>query len=227
LTGEKVPSVTTTIKAGIPIPRLAGWAAREAAEYAVSEWDALGEMPPLERIDDIKNAHSRKSEAAANKGDIVHEVIDHWATGKPNDPPKEVAGYVSSFVNFMTEVRPVFVENEVCLWSRKHGYAGTADWIAEINGVTTLGDTKSGRGIYPEAAMQVSALAHADFILRDDGTEEPLPRISQLMVLQVRPRSWHLFEVTAAESAFKAFLAARAIWEWTNEIADHALKMII
>jgi hypothetical protein len=110
--------------------------------------------------------------------------------------------------------------------SRKHGYCGTADWIAEIDGVTVLGDNKTGNGVYPEAAIQLAALGGCDCILRENGQEDPVPPLGSLMVLHVRPRSWKLFEVTARVAAFRVFLAARNIWDWNNEIADQALRRV-
>ena len=59
----------------------------------------------------------------------------------------------------------------------------------------------------------MSALAHADFILRDNGDEEKIPPISDLMVLNVRPRSWKLARVKNSEACFQVFLGARRIYD--------------
>src|SRR5690349_18139839 len=122
VTGEIYPSVTTILDM-INKPALIGWAARMAAEYAVSQWDELGELPPLERVAPIREAHQRVAGDAAGKGDAVHEVVDSWMSGKPHpDSPKAIAPFVSNFISFLTDVRPVFLENEVTLMSREHGY---------------------------------------------------------------------------------------------------------
>ena len=226
LTGEKYPSVTTILDV-ISKPQLVPWSARMAAEYAVAEWDSLTELDPPERIASIKEAHVRVATDAAVKGDAVHKIVDSWMSGRPQpDYPKTIAPFISNFISFLTEVRPVFLETEATLLSREHGFAGTCDWIAEIAGVTCLGDNKTGKRVYPEAALQLSALAACTVILREDGTEDPLPEFGRLLVLHIRPRSWHLHEVTARDSALKTFLAARDIWQWQNEVADHALRQV-
>jgi hypothetical protein len=155
----------------------------------------------------------------------VHKLIECWSTGTPYPTwDKEVEKFVDQFINFMTTVRPVFLESEVTVWSRTHGYAGTADFIAMINGNVVLGDVKTGRNLYPEVGVQLSALANADFIIREDGTEEPLPAIDMLAALHVRPRSWNLNYVNKADESFQCFLAAKAVMEWQRNTAPRVLK---
>lgn len=226
VTRETYPSVTTILDV-ISKPALIPWAARQAATYAVENWETLTLAEPLDRIAEIRDAHERTASTAADKGDLVHDLIDAWSRGEPfAEYPKTVTAFVDQFILFMMEMRPVFLENEVTLWSRTHGFAGTADWVAEIDGITVLGDNKTGKRVYPEAALQLAALAGCDCIIRGDGTEEPIPEFGQLMVLHIRPRSWRLHEVRGRETAFKTFLAARGIWEWNNQVAGHSLRQV-
>jgi hypothetical protein len=223
VTGLEVPSVTTIIGV-IAKPALVGWSAKMAAQYAVSHWRELGEVPALRRVEEIRHAHTRMAGEAADTGDAIHEVIDAWAKGNPHpSPPKGVTGYVNSFISFMADKRPEFIENEVTVWSDKHGYAGTADWIARIGGTVMLGDNKTGRRVYEEAALQVSALASADYILREDGTQVKTPLVTGMAVLHIRPRGWKLIPVMRREENFRAFLAAKEIWEWQQCTAPGAL----
>ena len=71
LTGEAVPSVTTII-AELAKPKLTGWAARLAAEHAVSQWDAMTGWHPNVKIRESKNAHERERDASAVLGTAVH-----------------------------------------------------------------------------------------------------------------------------------------------------------
>jgi hypothetical protein len=223
LTGEEVPSVTTVI-AMMNKPKLVGWSARMAAEYAVSHWEELGRLPVMERVSRIRYAHERVRDEKADLGDAVHNLIDAWQKGKPSpDPPGSINAYVSQFIAFMTEKRPRFLMNEFTVWSDVHGYAGTGDWIAEIAGRIVLGDTKSGRRVYEEAGLQVSALAGADHILTPEGAEIEMPAIDALAVLHIRPRSWKLIPVSRQEENFRAFLACRQIWEWNHHVKPYVL----
>lgn len=219
LTGEKVPSVTTVIDM-IAKPALIGWAAKMAAQHAVANWARLSGLPVQERIDEIRGAHQQYADKKADLGDRVHELIDAWSRGVPHEEAgRDADPYVNSFIAFMSAKRPVFAGNEVTVWSRRHGYAGTADWIARIDGKMVLGDNKTGRRLYPEVGLQLAALAAADFIITPDGAEHPMPELDGVAALHIRPRSWKLVPVTERKACFEAFLAARRLIDWDRETA--------
>lgn len=222
VTSEEVPSVTTVLGM-INKPRLPGWAARKAAEYAVRHWDEMVELPFPEKVDQIRLASERESAAARELGTAVHELIEDWGKGIPHENSPRIAGHANQFISFLMKEKPEFTEQEVTLWSRTHAYAGTADFIAVMHGSTYLGDVKTGRNIHPEAAIQVSALAECDFIIREDGSEEPMPVIDFLAVLHIRPRSWHLIHAGNRAENFSAFLAARELWDWEHDTAPVCL----
>lgn len=225
LTGEIVPSITTVIKGGVPQPWMGPWAAKMAAEHANAHWDRLARVTAYQRIAEMKNAHKVYADEKADIGDIVHDLVDCWSTGRPYpDPPKEVRLYVDRFIDFLTAKRPRFIENEVTLWSRAHGYAGTADFIIDVDDRVFLADLKTGKNLHEEIGLQLSALGHCDFILRPDGTEEPIPGFDGIAGLHLRPRSWKLKEVNESEACFNAFLAAKEIMDWTLNTAPKVLS---
>ena len=224
VTDEQVPSVTTIISGGVPKPALTGWAARTAAEYAVENWATLTALSPEERVTLIKGAHRRRSGTAADLGTAVHDACDHWVRDEPMPQWEDgVEPFMEQFCEFLETRRPEFLMTEVTVWNRTHGYAGTFDWLARIGGKVTLGDHKTGNNVYPEVGLQLSALAHAEFILRPDGTEEPLPQAELLGALHLRPKSWALIHVRNSEECWRAFLAAKAITEWTRKVAPDVL----
>lgn len=222
LTGETVPSVTTCISS-INKPALPRWAAKVAAEYAASHWDALAALEEVERVTLIKGAPWVSSGKAADLGTAVHDAVDAWCTDRPM-PSWEpgVEEFMAQFVDFLEKREPVFVHNEATVWNRTEGYAGTLDWFATIGGRLTLGDTKTGKAVYPEVGLQLAALAHAEFILTPDGEELPIPTPEVLGVLHLRPRSWSLVPVDA-EGCWEAFLAAKSLHHWTSAIAPTVL----
>jgi hypothetical protein len=222
VTGEEVPAVSTVIGM-IAKPNLIGWAAKMGADYAVANWDYLTLSTDAEKISGIKNAHREYADSRGVIGDTVHEAIDAFQKGEPATWDKQTGSYVTQFINFMMDVQPVFLETEVTVWSRKYGYAGTADWIADIGGDIILGDNKTGKRLYPEVGLQLAALAHADFIIRPDGSEELLPPARALKALHIRPRSWHLVEIQHEDRCFQAFLAARKLLEWDQLYAAGVL----
>jgi hypothetical protein len=224
LTGEKVSSVTTIIKGGVPQPWMGPWAAKQAGEYACANWYRLSKLPHSERIAEMKQAHIDYANERGELGDIVHDIVECWGAGKPYpDPPKEVRSYVDRFIDFLVEKKPRFIENEVTLWSHTYGYAGTADFIIEIDGRILLADLKTGKSLHSEIGLQLSALAGCDVILRENGEEHSIPRIDGLAGLHLRPRSWKLVEIQESDACFSAFLSAQAILKWTTEIAPGVL----
>lgn len=223
VTGEQVPSVTTIIGV-LDKPALVPWAAKMAAEYADKQWTLLSELSSVERIELIKGAHKRRSGSAADLGTAVHDAVDAWCTDRPMPKWADgVAEFMDQFVKFLEARQPAFLKNEVTVWNRTVGYAGTFDWLAAINNRVTLGDTKTGKGVYGEVALQLTALARAEFILHPDGTEEPMPAIDLTGVLHLRPRSWALIPVQCCDNTWEAFKAAACLKRWTTDTKPHVL----
>lgn len=223
-TGEEVPSVTTIIRHGFPKPKLTEWAARKSAEYAVTHWKELEPLPVREKVDRIRFAPEEIRDEAAAKGTEIHLVIDQWMKGEAHEIPRKVSSPVDQFVDFVMTKQPKFLFTEATLWSRTHQYAGTCDFIAEIDGKITLGDTKSGKGIWPEAALQLSALAGCDFLITESGEEKEVPPLEELVALHIRPRSWKMIRVTEREECLAAFLAAREVLYWSEHVAPVCLE---
>src|SRR6185369_1773292 len=113
--------------------------------------------------------------------------------------------YMTSFVKFIMDRQPEFLYSEVTTWSRKHGYAGTADAICIMGRKTFLIDYKSGKSLHSEVALQLTALAKADFIITEDGEELDIPPIDGLAAVHIRPRSWHIAEIDHVEESWRAF----------------------
>lgn len=222
VTGETVPSVTTILKM-IGKPKLTGWAARMAAEYAVAHWDELSALKPYQRIVPIKEAHEGVSGAARDTGTAVHEIIENWMKGNPSQAGKQTDSFATQLTGFLMTHRPRFIESEFTVWSRQHSYAGTADFLAEIGGRNLVVDLKTGKGLYAEVGLQLAALSHADFLIREDGSEEEIPRIDGVAALHVRPRSWKLVPIEHDEDNFACFLAARKIADWNTRVAPSVL----
>jgi hypothetical protein len=152
-------------------------------------------------------------------------MMEAWVKGNPvPELPKKARPFASQLTSFFMEKRPEFIESEFTVWSRTHGYAGTGDFIAVIDGKTVLGDMKTGKGLYAETGLQLAALANADFIIRPDGSEEEIPRIDYLAALHLRPRSWKLVRISHEAENFAAFLAARDIWGWQRDTAPLVLE---
>jgi hypothetical protein len=124
------------------------------------------------------------------------------------------------------KLRPLALEQVV--WSATHRYAGTLDFLAEITvpgqaaPVPVVGDIKTGKAVYPEALLQVSAYTAA---LREMEHAPPfvwgavvrLPKVESDPDVDIR-----LISPEEQAELFQAFLHVKALWEWQQ--AEHAAR---
>lgn len=223
-THESWPSVTSILSAALAKPALPRWSAKAAAEYATANWDTLTALGVDERVALIKGAPWREAGKAADMGTAVHDAIDAWCTNR--DMPEWAPGvepFMEQFVDFLEARDPQFVENEFTVINREVGYAGTADGLAVIGGKFTLLDVKTGKGVWPEAGLQLAALAHGEKILRPSGREEIPATVDVAAVLHIRPRSWALVPIQHLDGCWNAFCAAAEVAAWVRDIAPGVL----
>lgn len=220
--GERIPGVTTILEKGVPKPALIGWAANVTAEAAVNRWAELTDLPVADRLKLLKAARYESSDVAKNRGTEIHALGDRLIQGDEVEYPDELAGHVESYVRFLDQWEPVWVRSEFSVVNYTVGYAGTADYIARMDGLTWLVDIKTGNRVYPEAALQLAAYRNAEFILTDDG-EEPMPPVDRCAVIWVRADGYDLVPVVADEATFLHFRYAYRVAHWQTDLADRAV----
>lgn len=230
---HEVPSITNITaqkaKGGLPY-----YYAREAATFAAKNLEVLGKLDEKARIDLVRGAPNRTTDAASDAGTIVHRAIeDHIKTKQRmsldewDRLPKNGKQMMQQFYALEKKYQPRWVDAEFTVWNDTVGYAGTADWSAVFSsGVLCLGDTKTGKNVWPDVAMQLSAIAHAETIVTPDGDERPVPKFEKFAVLHVRPRFAELVPINAAkiEAAWESFKALRVVWEWDQESKNGVLE---
>lgn len=105
--------------------------------------------------------------------------------------------------------------------------AGIYAWLRDLgpgSPVDIVTDYKSGREIYPDVALQLSAYSRAEFVGHPDGvTELPMPAVQLGAVLHLTPKRYRLRLVRIDEPVWQSFLYAREVYRWTKEIAGTAL----
>jgi hypothetical protein len=196
-----------------------------------------GGMRSFKAADDAK-------EASAREGTLVHEAVAAIAAGNHGvavDPLVQPS--VDAFVGFLrnNHVEPLLIEERVC--SREHGYAGTVDMIARVNGVVGVLDIKTGKRVYRDYGMQTAAYVAAaaersdieppttSWVLRLDQA-----RICEMCGVSLRTKGgtfrvsaggkgcthkwgpmqgqFEFVELADTAQNMKAFLASKALWEW-------------
>lgn len=140
--GKVVPGATT-ITGLLNKPQLVRWA------------NKLG----LEGIDS-----SKYTDEAAAVGTLAHEMVQAHLQGETVDTnmfsPLQVELAENALISFYEwlarhEVEPIMCE--VPMVSEKYKFGGTVDCYCKLDGVPTLLDFKTGKAIYDEYFVQVSA----------------------------------------------------------------------
>lgn len=239
--GRMLPSVTHILQA-IAKPALIAWAANteraavtEAAADLYGEWTAAA-MPTMPRdwylatltarLGMVK-AHQKALATAGEIGSQIHAMIE-WqmktqlGVAGPKPVIQDKATWaVMAFEDFAKAVTLTPIRIEQTVYSLVHGYAGTMDLLARVNGVLTLIDIKSGKSVYPEAFLQTAAYRVA---LEEMGMEAPkealilrLPKVDTDPAFEVVP-------VPPVDDLFPVFLATKRLWEWSYK-NDEAFRL--
>ena len=218
-TDELMPSVTTVIGI-LDKPGLVGWAARETAGAAWDQREALAHIADRDAaIDLLKNARYRSMDRARLRGSSVHRVAEALA----NDAPLPAftdheQRFLDAFVSFVTDFAPTFEIVEGTVFSDRWHYAGTFDFLAMIGGLLILGDHKTGKGIYPEVALQLAALRYADRVWDPiTGALTPMPEVDGTIAVHLQADGYRVVEIDAGPDAFEAFCGLRAAWPWAHD----------
>jgi len=194
-------SVTQILKA-IDKPALRYWFGKEVY-YAMVKNPTLGEKEAL-------SAPYKTSGKARERGKTIHSVVEAYKSSKTviETIPEEFKGYVKAFYGWIEGEKIKIEEREKTVVSKKHNYAGTLDLLVLKDKSRWIIDVKTGKDIYPEAFLQLSAYKHA---LEED-TEIKVDRIG---VLLLQENGKHKF--AEGEDNFEVFLAIKKLWEFLNK----------
>lgn len=239
---ERFWSVTTILKGGLPSPALTAWGMKAVAEYAVANHRQLTSMLETVRvrrtaddmllvtdpdavqaaIDWLKGSPYRERDRKGDIGTAVHQAAEAHILGKPwPAPADDVAPYVEQFHRFVDEWQPTFELAEASVYNRTEAYAGTLDAILTlpVRGRALVDFKTSGKGVYPEHALQLAMYRYAEFIGLPDGTEAPMPEVDGCAVLWLAPDTYELVPVQADEQVFLAARYVRETFRWQEELS--------
>ena len=205
-TGEKVPGVTTIIKDFMPKPALIRWASNTTAEQAVDRWDELAGMGVSERLKALKSAAWDARDKAALRGTELHAHAERLVHGQPVEVGDEQLPLVESAARFLDDwdLEPLLVERAV--WHLRHGWAGTLDVVGRLrDGRIWLCDYKTGRGAFPDHALQLAAYMRAEGWADDEGDAHAMPAIEAGGVVHVRADGYDLIPLDVSDRTYEVF----------------------
>lgn len=219
-TGETFTSVTTILNV-LSKPVLVGWASKQAGMYAADNWAFLSGHTKERKVDLISNAHKVYTENASEIGNHVHACVEASITGVA--PPEPTPAHMRFFEAWKLVYRPKFLFCEGTIYNRKEGYAGSFDFLAEMDGQNILVDVKTGKNVYPEVALQLAAYSRGEFI--GVGNQEvDLPPIHGAAVLHLRMTGYKYFPVRIDDEVFQSFRYIKEAFRWQQYMSKHVFN---
>ncbi len=252
----------TALTSLLPQPWMEAYSSKHAAECAFNEQDAYRDLATKdERIAYVKGASKRYSRAAADRGTNIHAHVEKYNLGIRMDPwPLPVRASMRQYEHFVETVKPRVEAAECKCYHRGDRpwvswsdgplrYAGTTDLICEIDGRLAILDVKTGKSVHEDAALQINAYAHADFLIADPNhpdavqvtpargrrwyewrgkpeDEIPMPDIQAGYVLHLRDDGWALHEVPISDELYEMFLSLFSVERWERELKKGVLKKV-
>jgi hypothetical protein len=225
--GDKRPGVSAILNM-MPKPALPGWAAREAAHFAVANIEVVKALAATDRkaaVDLIKGAPWRKSGKAADDGTLVHGLAETLMRDRIENRkssfavPQGTMDFLRNFARFTTEFNAIPKLIETTVWDDEHDYAGTLDGVYTLSigdeQLDAIVDIKTGAsGVWPEASLQQTAYKNAKWYIDADGELQPMPHTDAAFALWLRPEGWALIPLTTDDATWEQFLTLRASYEW-------------
>jgi hypothetical protein len=230
--GRKLPSVTSVRQiAGLP-HGLHQWTLNQLIAYVV---DHAGDIATKIAANDpaqlqlvraeLRSASTAQRNAAADLGKAVHSAVE---TGQSLAAvPPEVAPRLRQYLDWLRVSEAEILASEFQCWNPTLGYAGTADLLVRLaSGGTWLVDLKTGKGVYPEHALQLIAYSMAEFVGRDDVVDERLTallhEVTGMAVLHLTDKGWEFLPVRADGETWAAFRGLLAFAGWMTDHGDMA-----
>jgi hypothetical protein len=198
--GVPYVSVTNVLKS-IAKPQLRYWSGQQV-------YRAFAKDPTLSEKEALR-APYQESAKAKDRGRTVHSIIESFKTIKEpiKDIPKQFRGYANAFYSWVEDSEIEIKEREKVVISKKYGFGGTLDILADRKEKTLLTEAKTGKAIYPEAWLQLSAYKQA--------VEEEGQKVDEIAVLLLKENGKYIFE--KGEPDLQAFLACKDLWIWQNK----------
>lgn len=160
--GKPMTGVTTILGMHAK-PFLIDWAAKEAYKDALTKT-----KEEIQEILETKSwAHTKKGDKAKNTGTDVHQWLDQWVLSEINPTyplqpsPDEIKHVVDRVVDWAVEKNVKFLKGDESVYSTKYWYAGSFDFVCEIDGKKYLGDFKTSGKIDEEYYWQCAAYVNA------------------------------------------------------------------
>lgn len=205
---KRLPGVTTIIGDVMAKPALVPWAVGVTIKYIREHLDMIA-LEPNQLLSLAREESKLQKDLAAEIGNAIHDWISKHIDGhEPEmpDDPKVLQG-VNSFLDWVIDNKVKFIWSERVVYSKKFGYVGTADILAEVRGEIRLIDIKTGNAIYPEHKMQTAAYTMA---LRE---EDKKTKIAGRSIIRISKETEEEYTARMQEKKLKKGFAPYQVFE--------------
>jgi hypothetical protein len=218
--GVSVPSVTQILGVIDKSGPMAWWGQGIGVKGVCELRRRLGDEMPWDDPDGIvklltphKLTTNHVGREARTRGTSIHQALADYMQGKPLDAgdfPEEDRFYVVAAARSLIELRPEPLEFEQVVGSLQYGYAGTFDLLADVDGVTTRIDYKTGKRLYPEVQLQLAAYEWA-------AVESGHPASERQLAVCLKPDGG--FEAAECRASLDDFLMIKNAWHTVRRIS--------
>lgn len=159
-----MPSVTTVLGVVDKSYALIPWAINQTIGVirpAISPGVEHAESYLEEVYAQAKKESGRVKREAADIGTRAHEFLERYPIVLPPAEDGPVRNCVLAGLEWLNSREISWLHREKPIYSRRHRYSGRLDGIATVDGVVSLVDWKSSKGVYPEFRLQTAAYVHA------------------------------------------------------------------
>ena len=173
----------------------------------------------------IKRVGMKERDKSAERGTDVHEAI---ANGVPLDRlPAELVPYVEQYANAVIAlgIKPLMSERQV--FNKRYGYAGSFDLMASLRSKDNrryIVDLKTGKGTYPEHALQGMAYLDGEFVGEDDRIDRAatdlLHTATDIGILHLRPDGWEFHDIPVTDELRQTQRAMAVTAQWFAKNTD-------
>lgn len=204
LDGSRYPSVTTVIRDILRKEGLERWMAGQM-------YDVLKYKPYFSKQRAIEMLF-QPSSAEMEIGTAVHNIVEHHENTEEyiSVLPDTFVGYALAYRAFLEEYGFEDISKEETLASKKYGFAGTYDRFGRLkSGKNALIDIKTGKDLYPEVYLQLSA--YKQLLIENKNVQ--VDEIGGLLL-----RSDGTFKYEPGEDVLPVFLGLKTAWDWRNRV---------
>ena len=218
-TGDLVPSVTNVLSVMGKGDVLMRWASKLVAERAAQMKRSLPNMDDGDIIDSLKAVPFQRSNRAAERGTDIHAYLEarlnDWHVDDLSPDAEPYRDAADDWLGKDIEI----VATELTAFHPL--YAGTMDFVARIDGRLTIGDFKTSKAIYDEAALQLAALMgcmtdqHGDPVPWRDADGEFI-EVPDLLVVRIGQDRFEEKRVADPMGSLRVFFSLLDAWNWKH-----------